>query len=173
MNIKHNFFKTTFFPSTIIQWNKLDPAIRNSTSFNSFKESILKFIRPAPNSIFQCHNPMGIKYPIRLRVDFIHLRNHKFKHSFQHTVNPPCFCSLEAETTNHFILHCLYYENERHILLTSICSIKISIWDKNDNSIVKTILYGLDSLSETQNTSILNATMEFLVSSNRFEEQLY
>ena len=36
MNIKHNFFKNTFFLSTIIEWNKFDPAIRNSTSFNSF-----------------------------------------------------------------------------------------------------------------------------------------
>ena len=54
MNIKHNFFKNTLFPSTITEWNKLDPAIQNSTSFNSFKESILKFIRPASNSIFQC-----------------------------------------------------------------------------------------------------------------------
>ena len=48
MNIKDNFFKNTFFPSTIIEWNKLDPANRNSTSF--------KFIRSAPNSIFQYHN---------------------------------------------------------------------------------------------------------------------
>ena len=37
MNIKHNFLKSTFFPSTITEGNKLDPAIRNSTSFNSFK----------------------------------------------------------------------------------------------------------------------------------------
>ena len=27
MNIKHNFYKNTFFPSTIIEWNKLDPEI--------------------------------------------------------------------------------------------------------------------------------------------------
>ena len=51
MNIRHNLFKNTFFPSTIMECNKLDPAIRNLTSFNSFKESILKFIRPAPNRI--------------------------------------------------------------------------------------------------------------------------
>ena len=44
MNIKHNFFKNTFFPSTIIDCSKLDPATRSSTSFNSFKESILKDI---------------------------------------------------------------------------------------------------------------------------------
>ena len=82
MNIKHNFFKNNFFPSTIIEWNKRDPATGNSTSFNSFKESILKFIRPAPNTIFQCHNPKGIKYLTRLRVNFSHLRDRKFKHSF-------------------------------------------------------------------------------------------
>ena len=173
MNVKHNFFNNTFFPSTIIEWNKLDPEICTSASFDSFKESILKFIRPAPNSICQCHNPKGIKYLTRLRVNFSHFRDHKFKHSFQDTINPFCTSSLEAETTIHFILHCPSYENERNILLSSIRSIKSSILDQNDDNIVKTLLYGLDSLSETQNTSILNATMEFLISSNRFEEQLY
>ena len=38
---------------------------------------------------------------------------------------------------------------------------------------VITLLYGLDSLIETQNTSILNATMELLIFSNLYEEQLY
>ena len=32
-NIKHNL-KNTFFTSTIIEWNKLDSTIQNSTSFN-------------------------------------------------------------------------------------------------------------------------------------------
>ena len=143
------FFKNTFFTSIIIEWNKLDRAIRNSTSFNSFKESILKFIRPAPNSIFQCHNPKGIKYLTRLRVNFSHPRDHKFKHSFQETINPLFTCSLEAKTTNHFILHYPYYENEHHILLASIRSIKSSILYQNDDNVVKTLLYGLNSLSET------------------------
>ena len=137
VNIKHNFFKNIFFPSTIIEWNKLDLAIRNSASFYSFKESILKFIRLAPNSIFQCHSLKGIKYLTRLWVNFSHLRDHKFKHSFQGTINPLCTCSLEAETTNHFMLHCPYYENERHILLASVYSIKSSILDQNVNNIVK------------------------------------
>ena len=104
---------------------------------------------------------------------FSHLRDHKFKHSFQDTINPLCTCSLEAETTNHFILHCPYYENERHILLATIRGIKSSILDQNDNNIIKTLLYGHDILSETQNSSILDATMECLISSNRLEEQVY
>ena len=58
------------------------------------------------------------------------------------------------------------------IFLASIRSIKSNILAENDNNIVKTFLYGLSSLRETQNTSIFTATMEFLISSNRFEEQL-
>ena len=122
IDVKHNFFKDTFFQSTMTERNKLDPGIRNSARFSSFKESILKFIRPAPNSIFQYQNPKGIQYLTQLRVNFSHLCDHNFQHSFQDTINPHCTCSLEAEITNHFILHCSYYENERHILLASIRS---------------------------------------------------
>ena len=46
-------------------------------------------------------------------------------------------------------------------------------WIKMIMTQLKTLLYGLYNLSETQNTSILNAMMEFLISSTRFEEQLY
>ena len=173
MNIKHNFFKNTFFPSTIIELDKLDPAVWNSTSFNFFRKSILKFIRPATNSIFQCHNPKGMKYLTRPPVNFSYLRDDKFKRSFQNTINPFCTCSLGVETINYFILHYPYYENKRHILLPSIRSIKGSILDQNDDNIVKTLLYGLDSLSKTQKTNILSPTMEFLISSNCFEEQMY
>ena len=34
LSIKHSFFKNTFFPSTIYEWNKLDPAIHNSESLS-------------------------------------------------------------------------------------------------------------------------------------------
>ena len=45
--------------------------------------STFKFIRSAPNSIFQCHNLKGIKYLTRLRVKFSYLRDHKLKHHFK------------------------------------------------------------------------------------------
>ena len=59
---KHNFFKNSFFPSTINECNNLDPDIRNSDSVSK----ILKFIRPKPNSIYNCHNPKGIRVITRL-----------------------------------------------------------------------------------------------------------
>ena len=51
---KHNFFKISFFPSTVIQWNKLDPNLRSAASLSAFKKNLLKFIRPSPNSVFNC-----------------------------------------------------------------------------------------------------------------------
>ena len=57
LKTRHTFFKNSFFSSTIIEWNKLDHNIRNSSSFNIFRKSILNFISPSANSLFNCHNP--------------------------------------------------------------------------------------------------------------------
>ena len=97
----HNFFKNTLFLSTILEWNKLDSSLRNPASYNVFKNSILKFMRPFPNKIFQCHNPKGVKLVTILRLGLSHLRGHKFKHSFQDTLNPICSCGLDIESTSH------------------------------------------------------------------------
>ena len=68
LKIRHNFFKNSCFPSTIIEWNNLDPTIRNSKSFVDFKNSFLKFIRPSPSNVFNCNNYKGIRLIKRLRV---------------------------------------------------------------------------------------------------------
>ena len=95
--VKHSFFKNTFFPSVIIEWNKLDPEIQKAPSLNIFKKNILKFIRLTANNIFGCHNLKGIKYLTRLRLGLSHLYEHKFKNNFQDTLNPLCTCSCDVE----------------------------------------------------------------------------
>ena len=76
------FLKISFFPSTIIEWNKLDYNIRSSSSFNIFKKNIQKFIGPSANSLFNCHNSKGIKFITRLRLGLSHLTEHKMKNLF-------------------------------------------------------------------------------------------
>ena len=41
INVKQDFFKNTFFPSTIMEWNKLDWEIKSSESIATFKKRIL------------------------------------------------------------------------------------------------------------------------------------
>ena len=83
------------------EWNNLDPQIRKPKSISIFKSSILKFIRPKPNSVYSCHNPKGIKLLTRLRLS--HFREHKFKHNFQDCLNPfyPCGNEIENATTTY------------------------------------------------------------------------
>ena len=86
-NVKHDYFKNSFFPSSIIEWNNLDSNLKNYDSLALFKKRILAFIRPSANSTFHCHNPEGLKLIARLSLRLSHLRFHKFKHSFQDALN--------------------------------------------------------------------------------------
>ena len=76
---RHDYFKNSFFPSAITEWNKLDLNTRNSASHNTFKK-LLNFIQPCANSVFDNHNPLGIKLITRLRLGLSHLHEHKFRH---------------------------------------------------------------------------------------------
>ena len=114
-NIKarSDFFRNSFFPSAITEWNKLDRDIRNSDSLNVFKLSLLKFVRPVANSVFEINDAYGLKLLTRLRLDFSHLRYHKFRHNFQDCINPIYVCGLKIETTSHFLLHWSLFQSAR------------------------------------------------------------
>ena len=99
LNTNHNLFNNSFFPSTVIEWNKLDPGFTKAESLSLFTTIILKFIRPSPNSVYSCHNPKGLKFITRLRPGLSHLREHKFKHSFRDTINPLYSCGPDIEST--------------------------------------------------------------------------
>ena len=165
-NIKtrSNFFRNSFFPSTITEWNKLDRDIRNSDSLNVFKLSLLKFVRPVANSVFEINNPYGLKLLTRLRLGLSHLRYHKFRHNFRNCINPVCVCALEIETTTHFHLHCPLFQSARQSLLINIKKIDESILKKHDEFITKTPLYGDNKFDLSYNESIISSTIELIVS---------
>ena len=169
----HNFLKNSFFPSTIIEWNSLYPNLRNSVTYETFKNSIVKFIRPSPNSIFKCHNQQGIKFLITLRLGLSHLREHKFKHSFQDSLNPLCKCGAEVESTTHFLLHCPIYNNDRSSLLSTIRNIDCKLLEITDSSLTHTLLCGNPSFDIITSSLILNATIDFILSTKRFQEALF
>ena len=47
--MKHEFFKSYFFPSMIIELNNLDYSLRNAPSINAFNQNILNLIRVDPS----------------------------------------------------------------------------------------------------------------------------
>ena len=128
------FSITLFFPSTIIECNKLDWKIKNSESIDTFWKRILSFIRPSPDSTFSCHSPKGIKLLCWLRFGLSHHREHKFRHSFQDFLNPFCSCGKgELETSSHYLLHCSNFFEKRLALLNTIKNIDMSILKQSDS----------------------------------------
>ena len=95
-----DIFKNSFFPYTIIEWNKLDLDVRKSKSYAIFRNTLLKLGRPNQNTIYNINNPVGLKLLTRLRLGLSHLNEHRFNHNFQNCINPLCHCSLEIESTS-------------------------------------------------------------------------
>ena len=161
--VRHDFFKNSFFPSTVIEWNKIDKNIRKSESFAIFKKSILKSIRSSQSRVYNCHNPKRIKLLTRLRVGLSHLCEHQFKHSFQDTLNPICHCGEDIETISHYLLHCTDYLHERRTLRNTVSCILPNIFGFNNDQLTEILLYGKEDLHNINNTSILDATINYLI----------
>ena len=124
------------------------------------------------NKTFSICDPLGIKLLNRLRVDFSHLNEHKFRHNFADTSNLLCSCSLEIESTAHFFLRCRYYNNIRITLMNELNDIDNSITSRQPNELLRIILYGDCKFKDDVNKRILIATILFIKNRNRFSQSL-
>ena len=170
---KHNFYKNSFFLSTTVEWNNLDQDLRSSESYTLFRSSILKFIRASPKGFYGCQNIMGIKLVTRLHLGLSHLREHKFKHNFQNTLNPLSSCGMDVESSTHFLLECPSYINERCTLTSNLNRINPQISQTTLKLLTNTLFFRNSSYSGKTNTHILNAIIEHILLTKRFDEPLF
>ena len=171
--MKQDFFKNTF-SSTICEWNKLDWEIKNSECIETFKKRILSLIRPSSNSTVNCHDPKGIKLLSRLRLGSNHLREHKLKHSFQDSPNRFCNCEKgEVETSSHYLLLCSNYSEEQFVVLNTLKNTDMPILQQIDSKFTSVLLFGDTSFDNGKNTFILDTTIDYIISTRRFDEPLF
>ena len=120
------------------------------------------------NNVFKCNNHNGIRLITRLRVGMSHLREHIFKHNFQDCLNPICSCGLDIESTSYFLLHFPTFNDELYTLLSTLNDIDCTLLELTKSSLLQTLLYGNTLFDQEKNTSILNATIEYILSTERF-----
>ena len=106
----------------------------------------------------------------RLRLNFNHLNRHKFRNSFNDTVDPMCTCGLEQETTLHYLLHYNLYSVQRLELLGNACDLNLSLKSHSDENFLNVLLYGSEEFNCNMNKEILKAEIKFLKSSERFND---
>ena len=152
-------FKHSFFPFWVREWNKLDSTIRDAESIKQFKSMLKNFFSLNQRSLFSIHDPVGVKLLTKLRLQFSHLNEHKFRHNFKDCVSPICDCGAETETTSHFFLRCQFSANKRQKLLDDVYRIDASIKNLNEESLIDVLLYGSDSFNDSKNKQILLHTI--------------
>ena len=162
-------FKFSFFRWSIVEWNKFDLQIRNS-SYLVFRNYLIKKIRPLAAPEYNIHNPLGLKLLTRLRLGLSHLNNHRFNHNFENCLNPLCTCSLEVESTTHFFLHCHHFSAIRITFNNSLKAIDKDILKLSDSSLTKVILYGDSKYNDIQNHNVLNSTITYILDSKRLQK---
>ena len=76
--------------------------------FSNSKKALLVLNRTGENTVFDKHNPVGVKHLNWLRRNFSHLNEYKFCLNFRDTVKLLRLCNTKSETVNHYLLCCLY-----------------------------------------------------------------
>ena len=164
-------FQSSFYPNCISEWNKLDPEIRNVPSIGMFKTKLLSIIRPPAKSIFGIHDPIGLSYLSQIRVGLSKLNFHKFKYNFKDTINPMCPTNGGIEDTEHFLLLCPSFDNQRQHLLAGI-SVAIRPFAQlcilSNHDLMNLLLYGNEDLPSDINKRVLEYTINFIHETGRF-----
>ena len=137
-----------------------------------FRNSLLKIGRSIQNSIFQTHDPLGIKFLTRLRLGLSHLNEHKFRHNFQDCLNSLCSSSLKVDSTTHFFLHCHHFNQFRQTLLNSVKKIVNDISFLTDDAFVNLLLHGSQTYNFEENRKIIKASIKYILSTERFSDPL-
>ena len=126
----------------MIEWNKLDLDVCKSKSYAVFQNTLLKLGRTNQCATCSINNPVGLKLLTRIRLGFSHLNEHIFNHNFQNCINLLCSCSLEIESTSHFLLHYYHYTNICLTLLKSMAEIIGNTFNIIKEYLVNLLLFG-------------------------------
>ena len=112
--------------------------------------------------LFLAQTPLNINLCTHiLRVHFSFGNN--YRELLLTNLNPICNCGEDIETTSHYLLHCPDYLHERKTLLNTVSCIVPNIFDFNNDQLTEILLYGKEDLDNINNTSILDATINYLI----------
>ena len=93
--------------------------------------------------------------PTGLRLALSYLCNYKFRRNFRNYINPTCHCSLEIETTTHFLCYFSLFQSARKYLLIKFTKIDIRFLEKHNEFIKKYLVYDRDQFDLSCNHSIM------------------
>ena len=94
-------FKSSFHSNCLLEWINLNQDIRQSNSLAIFEKRLFSTICPPAKSVFGIHNLRWWPILTQIRVGPSTQIFHKFKHSFNDTMNPLCSINHGVKDCEH------------------------------------------------------------------------
>ena len=79
---------------------------------------------------------------------------------------------MDSESTSDFFLHCPLFDDKRITLLNTLNKTDGKLIETNESSLIETLLFGNSLFDLKKNSFILNASIDYILSTERFEEAL-
>ena len=145
-------YATSFFPNSCRLWNELPEEIKSLNSLEDFKSHVKPKNTPRPQ-----HYYLGTRREqiiiCRLRVNNADLRNL--------AETDLCDCNMEAETTEHYLMSCITYMQQRRDLTARLMNIQ-------KPKTTELLLMGSEELTQDENRTIITATLMYINETARF-----
>ena len=165
-----DYFRRSFFPSTIKDWNTLEFKERNIVSKSIFKKRLLHKIRPKKNSYFGLANHNKVRHITMLRMGLSPLHSHKLAYKFPGVRDASCVVCESVEDTDHYLLTCISYRLSRATMLRKVSEIiRVDISSLPKRTRTTILLYGRGDLSDDDNFKIMKIVTDFTEKSKRFD----
>lgn len=170
---KSEKYKRSFFPSTVLLWNRQTEVLKNSESLATFKLRLEQATSPSrPPSHFSTGSRYLSVLLTRLRLDHSQLNDHLFRVGL--VDSPACQCGYSRETVIHFLFECNLYRNSRTQLIHKLHSVlapQLNIHQIIQSSKVrasKLVLNGTPLLSNSDNVKLFHYITSYIADSGRF-----
>ena len=162
----------SFLPSTIHLWNNLPESIKGTSSLNAFKNEFTRVYQSKPPKWLILSPRFPQILLTRMRLGFCALNHYLYKRNL--IDNPGCVCGSPNEDLVHFFLHCPIHATHRSQFLTAVNDMNIEFVNHlSDQKLVEFLISGSTQLNVHDNNLVLNHTMKFIISTNRFKPCQY
>ena len=85
-----------------------------------------------------------------------------------------CPCRTKAvENTEHYLLHCSNFANQRTVLFDDLRNIRINYGPLDFSSLSRMLLFANPKFSNKVNSGIIYAVIKFIESTDRFTGSIY
>ena len=168
----HALAKTSqirFSPHFCVSWNKLENDVKSEHDISIFKEKLKVKLKPKRFKHFSRGSKRGNSLLTQLRVGRSYLGQHSFTIGLSES--PDCLCH-RVESTEHYLIDCFLYNEERRILFDSVEQLVPKFKNLTKKKKVEILLNGINNTCDeidSRNVPLMLSIQNYILNTKRFQ----